>query len=175
MRSFAAMFGGSLKSADLGAQLAEETTDAMDAVVQKAGEVRERVNDIASATKEQERGIVQIDTAVREMGGVTEENAANAEESASAAEELSSHSLSLRAVVTELEELISGRSHGAQTHSGGTRGGGRGPKQGQVEQAAHDVDLAPSLAGRSSRRDKAGGVTSAERIIPLDERELASF
>ncbi|MDP6370227.1 MAG: methyl-accepting chemotaxis protein, partial [Planctomycetota bacterium] len=91
------MFGGSLKSADLGAQLAEETTDAMDAVVQKAGEVRERVNDIASATKEQERGIVQIDTAVREMGGVTEENAANAEESASAAEELSSHSLSLRA------------------------------------------------------------------------------
>lgn len=63
--------------------------------------VNELIAEIATASKEQSVGIVQVNDAVSQMDKVTQQNAANAEESASAAEELSGQAVKLKAMVDQ--------------------------------------------------------------------------
>src|SRR5208283_5776594 len=63
------------------------------------GKVTSIVAEIAEASKEQSRGIGQVNKALTEMDKVTQQNAANSEESSSAAEELASQA-------QELAEMI---------------------------------------------------------------------
>src|SRR5208283_4962274 len=63
------------------------------------GKVTSIVAEIAEASKEQSRGIGQVNKALTEMDKVTQQNAANSEESSSAAEELASQA-------QELSEMI---------------------------------------------------------------------
>jgi ABC-type transporter Mla subunit MlaD len=76
-------------------------------------QVDELVAEIATASKEQDLGISQVNTAVSQMDKVTQSNAASAEESASAAEELNAQTITLRSVVADLQQIVSGKS--AQT------------------------------------------------------------
>ncbi len=137
--------------------------------------MRQLISEITTASNEQARGVAQINTAVLEMGEITELNAANAEESAAAAEELSSHSASLRSVVSELEAMVS--------------------DTGQARRAAHRASEAPVVTSRSSAGparltpkdlDSVQGLVAAgprsagqkagpQEIKLLNDRDLAGF
>ncbi|MEA2060313.1 MAG: hypothetical protein U9P10_07380 [Thermodesulfobacteriota bacterium] len=59
--------------------------------------------------KEQSSGIEQVNIAVSEMDKVVQQNAAVAEESASAAEEMSAQAEQLKSYVTDLVQMVTGK------------------------------------------------------------------
>lgn len=83
-----------------GIDLSQETSHALQAVVESSKKVLEAVNLISDATEEQANSISQISVAVDQISSVVQTNSATSEESAAASEELSSQA-------NVLKELIS--------------------------------------------------------------------
>jgi hypothetical protein len=137
---------------------------------------------IAAASAEQSQGIAQVNVAVGEMDGITQQNAANAEETASAAEELSAESLHLRSLVDQLRAVTEG--------SGGAGRVDRPTATAPLRRAGARLD-SPSGSrkpreddGRSRSADPRGPVretrqagldTSFAGVISFDEDDLAEF
>ncbi|HLP75920.1 MAG TPA: methyl-accepting chemotaxis protein, partial [Candidatus Paceibacterota bacterium] len=92
----------------LGVEISDKVGKVLNDILSKARSVDELAAEVASASREQSQGIVQINTAVGQMDKITQSNAANAEESAGAAEELNAQAAALKTVVAELLELVGG-------------------------------------------------------------------
>jgi len=78
----------------------------LEEIVIKVRRVDELMTEIAVASKEQNHGIGQINSAISQMEHVTQSNTACAEESASAAEELSAQAGGLKEAIRELITVI---------------------------------------------------------------------
>ncbi len=82
---------------------------ALDGIVEKARRVDELVDEIATASTEQNQGIAQINRALGQMDKSTQGAAATAEETASASEEMSAQAMTLKEAVEQLLSLVDGR------------------------------------------------------------------
>ncbi|WP_082458281.1 methyl-accepting chemotaxis protein [Sphingomonas sp. Leaf10] len=71
-----------------GVQLVGQTGQALDRIIGKIGEVNGLVSDIAASAERQATGLLQINSAVAEMDGVTQQNAAMVEQATAAARTL---------------------------------------------------------------------------------------
>jgi methyl-accepting chemotaxis protein len=109
----AAIIEDSIFKSKHGAQVSAEVARHFQEITEKARRVDDLIAQITSASKEQNQGIDQLNTAVREMDSVTQTNAANAEESAAVAVELNSQADGLRGIIAELSGLLSGKSNAA--------------------------------------------------------------
>jgi methyl-accepting chemotaxis protein-2 (aspartate sensor receptor) len=85
---------------DTGFKLVEQAGTAMADIETSVGQVRDIMNEIASATDEQSRGISQIAQAMAEMDTTTQQNAALVVESSSAASSLEEQALKLEEAVS---------------------------------------------------------------------------
>ncbi|MFP1860922.1 methyl-accepting chemotaxis protein [Lonsdalea quercina] len=72
----------------MGSEQVTKTGDAMSAIITSITRINDLMGEIATASDEQSRGIGQIEQAVTEMDGVTQQNAALVQESAAAAASL---------------------------------------------------------------------------------------
>ena len=72
----------------MGVALVDRTGDALERIGARIGEIRELVADIAASAKQQSSGLQQVNIAVREMDGMTQQNAAMVEQSTAAARSL---------------------------------------------------------------------------------------
>ncbi|WP_020585411.1 methyl-accepting chemotaxis protein [Desulfobacter curvatus] len=104
----AELIGGTVKKVNEGSSIAVATNEAFNHVTESSQKVARLVAEISEASKEQSRGISQVNTAIAEMDCVVQKNAANAEESASAAEELSAQAEQLKNFVDDLVVLVTG-------------------------------------------------------------------
>ena len=82
------------------------TNEAFTSVVQETDKIGQLIAEIAVASKEQSRGIDQINKAVLEIDKVTLQSASSAEESAAASEEMNAQAEQMQRVVTDLAALI---------------------------------------------------------------------
>lgn len=98
----------SVNKSEQGVQICANVGQSLQEIVEKTQKVNELVAEIAMASKEQNQGIGQVNTAVSQMDKVTQSNAANAEETASAAEELNAQAEELKASVKELLAMVGG-------------------------------------------------------------------
>ena len=73
-----------------GMRVAGETASSLDRVVETAGVVMTKIEEIAHISEEQANAIRQINTGIEQIAAVVQSNSATAEESAAASEELSS-------------------------------------------------------------------------------------
>ncbi len=89
-----------------GTELNIELEQSFAKVNDSAGQVAGLVDQIANASKDQARGVDQINSAMAQMDKVIQSSAAGAEESASASEELSSQAQVLRQTVDQLAVLV---------------------------------------------------------------------
>jgi methyl-accepting chemotaxis protein len=96
-----------------GVQMSDKVAQSLTEIVTNVRKVDEPIAEIATASKEQNDGVSQVNTAVAQMDKVTQSNAASAEESASAAQELNAQTHVLRNVVGELLKLV-GRGRDSQ-------------------------------------------------------------
>jgi methyl-accepting chemotaxis protein-2 (aspartate sensor receptor) len=85
---------------DTGFKLVEQAGTAMADIETSVGQVRDIMNEIASATDEQSRGISQIAQAMAEMDTTTQQNAALVVESSSAASSLEEQAIKLEEAVS---------------------------------------------------------------------------
>lgn len=83
-----------------GSLTAERTAEELDTISQIISKATDLVNEIATASKEQQSGVSQISSGLREIDSVTQQNAANAEETSAAAQTLATQG-------EELSKLIS--------------------------------------------------------------------
>lgn len=94
-----------------GAELSTKVTNGLKSVAEQVHRVDEIIGEIAAASREQENGSSQINTAVSQVDQVTQSNAAQAEEAAAAAESLNQQSTELKGAVHHLQILIGTSSH----------------------------------------------------------------
>jgi len=97
----AEMIEGSIKKTEVGAQIAQETSRALEEIVTGSARVTDLVGEMASASKEQAQGIGQINQGLGQVDQVTQQVTANAEESASASEELSGQAIQLKQMLSK--------------------------------------------------------------------------
>ena len=96
----------SISKSNHGANISGKVVGRLGEIVIKAREVDELVAEIASASTEQSQGLAQVLTAVTQMDGVTQSNAASAEESAAATQEMNREVEILHDAVGELRNLL---------------------------------------------------------------------
>ena len=96
-----ALIGSSVDKVDAGSMLVSEAGRTMEEVVASVRRVTDIVAEISAASVEQSAGIAQVNLAIGQMDGVTQQNAALVEEAAAAAESLHHQSDLLVALVSE--------------------------------------------------------------------------
>ncbi len=156
-RNTADLIEGAQKNAEAGVAVNNEVAKALTAIQESAGKVAILVSEIAAASKDQAKGVEQVNTAVAEMDKVVQQNAANSEESASASEELSSQAMELNVMVEQLMTLVGGSTSayaGAMAASAAAR------------KKASAATRTPG--GRRPALPAAGKPARAEEFIPLD-------
>jgi methyl-accepting chemotaxis protein len=89
-----------------GNELNNELEESFGKVSESSGQVAKLVEQITIASKDQSKGIDQINSTMTQMDTIVQQNAANAEESASASEELSSQAQVLRQTIDQLANLV---------------------------------------------------------------------
>jgi len=89
----------SAKQVDAGVGLVAETGDALSRIAERVVQIDARVADIAASAEEQSRALVEVNAAISQMDGVTQQNAAMVEQATAAAH-------SLRRETSELNRLV---------------------------------------------------------------------
>ncbi len=109
----------SVHKATTGMELVKKTEDVFTGVVAQVKKVTDLVNEISSASDEQNNGIQQINKAIQQMDQVVQQNAANAEETAASSEELTSQAQALNDLVNKvgLEVGMENKAGGAAVQS----------------------------------------------------------
>ncbi|MGE4292357.1 MAG: methyl-accepting chemotaxis protein [Desulfovibrio sp.] len=95
----AQLIEGSVVKVGKGSEIAAQTAESLQQIVDKAARVADLVAEIAAASDEQAKGVNQINIGLGQIDQVTQQNTANAEETASASEELSSQAVEMRRLV----------------------------------------------------------------------------
>jgi len=98
-----------------GMSIAEETAKSLSIVVEKAGGVEQKIQEIAGAAEQQAEQIEQINLGVDQISTVVQTNSATAEEAAASSEELSSQS----SMMKQLIEQFNLRKEDVQAANGG--------------------------------------------------------
>jgi methyl-accepting chemotaxis protein len=94
------MIEGSIKKAEGGTRIAQETAVALSKIVEGVEKVATLVNDIAIASNEQAMGISQINQGIMQVSTVVQTNSATSEEAAAASEELASQAELLKDTIS---------------------------------------------------------------------------
>jgi len=120
-RETATMIEDSVAKSKHGVEISHKVAEGIGSIAGMVKKVDALVQEIATASQEQNQGISQVNTAVAQMDSVTQTNAAGAEESASAAEQLNAQAVALTGMIKELhvlagtnpEQTVAHHSHGS--------------------------------------------------------------
>ena len=94
-----ALIEGSVKKAESGTKIANETADALKKIMEGVSKAADLVGEIASASNEQAAAISQVNEGITQVSQVTQANSASSEEGAAASEELLSQAETLEKMV----------------------------------------------------------------------------
>jgi methyl-accepting chemotaxis protein len=94
------LIADSVEKVDLGSRLVDEAGNTMQEVVESIRQVATLMGGITVASQEQTRGIEQVNVALIEMDGVTQQNAALVEEAAAAAQAMQHQAAALAQLVS---------------------------------------------------------------------------
>ncbi len=162
----------SLKRIKNGSEIVARTNGAFDRVRGGAKKAGELVEEIATASSEQARGIAQISKAIAEMDKVVQQNAANAEESASASEELSAQAMQMKEFVGEMITVVRGnKAEGSASAGRNIEISHRQKPLPASRTSGHaEKSLAPP---REHRKITPSGVriVRPEQVIPMDDHD----
>lgn len=167
-KTTASLIEQSQKNSQQGVTVVGETADSLEKITVSSKKVAGLVSEISEASREQARGIEQINTAVAEIDKGVQTNAANSEESASTSEELSAQARELNQIVESLVVLVNGtasatdrRENPPVKFSGGSR------KKSQNQSSGRSVSTVKQKTETS--------IVKPEEVIPLNEDELKGF
>jgi methyl-accepting chemotaxis protein len=99
-REIKTLIGTSVDKVEAGSKLVQDAGSTMEEIVASVRRVTDIIGEISAATAEQSNGIGQVNTAVKQLDEMTQQNAALVEESAAAAESLKEQAIKLNSVVS---------------------------------------------------------------------------
>ena len=111
------MIEASIEKVELGTRIANETAAALDLIVRGVGQVTEHIGRIAEASGDQAEGIAQITEGLNQVNHVIQNTTASSEESAAAAQELSREAEHLSARLMRFRLAGGGPRPGSRTAS----------------------------------------------------------
>lgn len=112
-KSTTALIESAINAINNGTKIADETAASLEAVVEQANVVSERIRDIAEASKAQSHAVEQVTIGVEQISAVVQTNSATAEESAASSEELSGQAQMLKDLVGKFK-LIDQKDTGSE-------------------------------------------------------------
>ena len=147
----------SIASVNQGNTRVGEVSGAMDAIADSASFVRNLIDQVSVASRQQAQGVEQVAQAIAQMEKVTQTTAATAEESAAASEELSAQAETAKEIVRSLETLAGSA--------------GRVQPAPVVRPAARKKATAPAPARPQAKVTKFASrpVRTAEQEIPFED------
>ena len=95
-----ALIGTSVDKVEVGAKLVQDAGTTMNEIVASVKRVSDIIGEITAAASEQSSGIGQVNTAVTQLDGMTQQNAALVQQSGAAAGALKEHAAKLTAMVS---------------------------------------------------------------------------
>lgn len=144
----------------------------------ETNKVSELLEEISTASQEQEIGIAQINQAVSQMEHVIQANATTARESANSADQLGTYSDTIKGIMSALNTLISGnrelsysvKSLGLKSKTEVTvrPGALKRPNLQSAKPEPKKIEKAKALVGMKSS-EPVSSVQKPEDIIPLDD------
>jgi methyl-accepting chemotaxis protein len=102
-REIKSLVGASVAKVESGSRLVQDAGRTMTEIVEASSRVSDMIAEITASTVEQRDGIGQINTAVAELDGMTQQNAALVEQSAAAADSMKEQAQRLARVVATFE------------------------------------------------------------------------
>ncbi len=99
-----------------GSMISSTTNEAFEKVTQSTTKIGQLVAEIARASKEQSKGIEQVNNAISGMDRIVQQNTSNSEKSSSAAEELNSQAEQMKTYVNDLVLMVTGKSDNDVSH-----------------------------------------------------------
>lgn len=99
----AEMIEDSIRKVERGSQLAAETAEALNTIVEKVDHIVTIINSITIAFNEQATAVAQIDQAISQVSTVVQTNSATSEQCAAASEELSNQASKLKQLVSRYQ------------------------------------------------------------------------
>ena len=167
-----------------GKEIVVKVTGAFREVTESSTKVGSLLGEISTASREQSKGIAQINQAIVQMDTVTQTNAASSEESAAAAEELNAQAEAMIDIVMTLRSLVEGQQHGVAGRPPRPTAKSQ-PLSPPAESAApkHPKPAAPGKAPRKpalpapppparkapAATGKKAPATDPESVIPMDD------
>lgn len=176
-KNTAALIDESRGNAENGVHAATEVAQILARIDDAAGNVAQLIAEVSAACREQSAGIDQLNTAVSEMDKAVQSNAASSEESAAASEELSAQAREVGGVILDLGALVGGG--GVASSTGPVQAKTSRVRPAPTAQADRRRPPRPALPS-AARKKTASAMPSAEsvspeRVIPLDDEDLAGF
>jgi methyl-accepting chemotaxis protein len=104
-RETAAKIEGAITKTGQGVAISAKVAASLGEIVEKVRQMDTLVAEVATASREQNQGVQEINSAMGQMDKVVQSNAASAEESAAAAEELNAQAEMFKGAVDALEQL----------------------------------------------------------------------
>ena len=108
------MIEGSIKKAEAGTHIANETAEALNRIVEDIAKAANLIGDIALASNEQASAIGQINQGIMQVSQVVQSNSATSEEGAAASEELSGQADLLQEMVGQFKLQNTSKSYKKQ-------------------------------------------------------------
>ncbi|MHB8772335.1 MAG: methyl-accepting chemotaxis protein [Syntrophales bacterium] len=156
-----------IKAVRNGNELTSATQEAFKENAEISQKIGQLVDEIATASEEQSRGISQVNNAVAEMDKVTQATAANAEESAAAAEELNAQAEQMRVYVEDLVHVVDGSTGSAA---------GLPAQTGRLPRSVSTAGKLPAPAGRGRQgRGRQTKSPDPARVIPMNDGDFDDF
>ena len=181
----------SVKKAESGTELVKKTKEVFSGVVSQVKKVTDLVNEIATASAEQNNGIEQISKAIQQMDQVVQQNAATAEETAAASEELTSQAEALNALVEKIGKEVGAKDSGdaaaaktvisrkhvsvpvnkkkSPVHTKPSGAGMRKTRGEEIDRTALDAQEEAACEGNGKKH--AAASAKADRFIPMTDDE----
>ncbi len=100
------LINSSQTSTKHGVESAQKVTDALDLISESTNRVDAMVKEISASSKDQTKGIEQLNSVMISMDKSVQDNASSSEESASGAEELAAQAQEMNQVVKEISTLV---------------------------------------------------------------------
>jgi methyl-accepting chemotaxis protein len=155
----------------VGTDIATKTSSALDEIVENIAKTSDLVGEIASASKEQETGVSQINVGLNQIDSVTQQNSASSEQTAAAAHELSGHATKLNRLIAQFN--LSGVSTNRTAHSVPSHQPTPAP---QAFSTAKPKSVAPPTPAPATEPQALGWPDeSPEDIIALDDDDFGKY
>ena len=93
----------SIEKAELGSNIADETSESLNKIIESINESNLLVEEIAKSSKEQSHGIAKINSGIDHVSSVVQQNSATAQESAAASQQMSGQSVALEEMIAQFK------------------------------------------------------------------------